>query len=319
MTAAAAVLLFLLCLPGEGQAQTCSATITNIDFGDPNLLSGSTDDALGTVTITCTRIPPLTVVKMCPSIGEGSGGAVGSSRLLRSASGSLAYQLYQDTARTQAWGSLDEPELGSVPAILLGSGFATSATATKTVYGRIFGSQRDAPTGAYLSTFSGNQTAFTYAGFPFGVGTTSSCSGFVGTAVIHPAFTVTAQAGANCTITTTDLDFGNAGILSSAVSAQGSLSVACTRSTPFSVGLDGGLAAAPPASRRMTSTSGDAVTYGLYRDAGGTQPWGMDTGTRAGGTGTGASQALPIYGRVPAQATPRPGIYSDRIVATVTY
>ena len=38
-----------------------------------------------------------------------------------------------------------------------------------------------------------------------------------------------------------------------------------------------------------------------------------------GGTGTAATQSIPVYGRVPAQATPPPGTYSDTVVATVTY
>ncbi|WP_436088976.1 spore coat protein U domain-containing protein [Pararhizobium sp. LjRoot255] len=37
------------------------------------------------------------------------------------------------------------------------------------------------------------------------------------------------------------------------------------------------------------------------------------------GTGTGVAQSVPVYGRVPAPTTPTQGLYSDTIVATVTY
>jgi spore coat protein U-like protein len=37
------------------------------------------------------------------------------------------------------------------------------------------------------------------------------------------------------------------------------------------------------------------------------------------GTGTGLTQTLTVYGRVAPQTTPKPGTYSDTIIATVTY
>jgi spore coat protein U-like protein len=64
----------------------------------------------------------------------------------------------------------------------------------------------------------------------------------------------------------------------------------------------------------------DTVTYGLYRDAGRTLPWGATVGVdTASGTGTGLAQNLTVYGRIPPQTTPQPASYSDTIIATVTY
>ncbi|WP_280527698.1 spore coat protein U domain-containing protein [Ciceribacter thiooxidans] len=37
------------------------------------------------------------------------------------------------------------------------------------------------------------------------------------------------------------------------------------------------------------------------------------------GTGTGLTENVSVYGRVPAQSTPAPGTYTDTIVVTVTY
>jgi spore coat protein U-like protein len=62
------------------------------------------------------------------------------------------------------------------------------------------------------------------------------------------------------------------------------------------------------------------ITYGLYRDAARTLPWGSTTGTNtAAGTGSGSGQALTVYGRMPVQTTPAPGTFTDTIIATVTY
>jgi spore coat protein U-like protein len=64
----------------------------------------------------------------------------------------------------------------------------------------------------------------------------------------------------------------------------------------------------------------DAIAYGLYRNSQRTSPWGetLDADTLSG-TGTGLTQSVPVYGRVPPQATPRPGTYSDTVVVTVIY
>jgi spore coat protein U-like protein len=37
------------------------------------------------------------------------------------------------------------------------------------------------------------------------------------------------------------------------------------------------------------------------------------------GTGSGAPQNLPLYGRVPRQPTPSPGDYKDTVTATVYF
>jgi spore coat protein U-like protein len=62
------------------------------------------------------------------------------------------------------------------------------------------------------------------------------------------------------------------------------------------------------------------VNYSLFRNATRTQVWGQTIGTdTVTGTGTGANQALTIYGRVPAQAVPPPGTYTDTVTVTITY
>ncbi|MGO7251540.1 spore coat protein U domain-containing protein, partial [Rhizobium brockwellii] len=98
-------------------------------------------DVTGTVTITCTSIPLLSVVKVCSGIGAGSGGTDGSGRLMTGTAGSLRYQLYQDAARSIAWGSLDNPVLGTVPAIIISNLLNGAGSATRTLYARLFGGQ----------------------------------------------------------------------------------------------------------------------------------------------------------------------------------
>jgi spore coat protein U-like protein len=61
------------------------------------------------------------------------------------------------------------------------------------------------------------------------------------------------------------------------------------------------------------------VGYQLYRDSGRTQVWGDTAGLTYGGTGDGATQSIPVYGRVPAQAPQPSGTYVDTVTATVTF
>lgn len=303
--------------PGRAQAQTCSATVTDVDFGQPDVTSITPTDVLATLNVTCTHIPFLTVVKLCPNLGDGSGGDNGSARLLNIGSGgSLSYQFYQDASRTQGWGSIDETALGTVPSILLSGGTSGTATASRTIYARLFGSQSAAAPGFYTSTFAGNETAFGYSTFLLGA--SSNCTGFVGATTIRPEFDVLAEIAAYCRLTATDLDFGSVGVIQSPLNAQSTLRVTCAPKTPFALSLDGGLTGAQPGARKM-SLGAEAITYGLYRDSARTALWGDTAATRASGTGTGADQGFVVYGRVPIQNAPRPGVYSDRIVATVTY
>lgn len=125
----------------------------------------------------------------------------------------------------------------------------------------------------------------------------------------------------SCTlVTSSGVAFGTQGVLTASTDATGTLGVQCTNSTPYTVALDpGGGSGATTASRKMTS-GGVTVSYALYRDSSRTQTWGDVQGTdTVAGTGNGSSQTLTVYGRVPVQATPAPGAYSDTVNVTVTY
>jgi spore coat protein U-like protein len=149
-------------------------------------------------------------------------------------------------------------------------------------------------------------------------------------APIHSAFAATAVGSFNVTIvitseckvqSTANVDFGSEGVIDANVDAAGSVGVQCTKNTTYNIGLSAGSGAgATVAARKMTGPASETVTYSLYRDAGHSQVWGTTIGTDTiSGTGTGASQSYPVYGRVQAQTTPPPGTYTDTITVTVTY
>lgn len=126
-----------------------------------------------------------------------------------------------------------------------------------------------------------------------------------------------------CTIDTpaaTDVDFGSTPSSGVNIDTAGQLNVLCTPGTAYNIGLDGGQNAGPGgvADRNM-SNGAELVPYQLYSDPGRAAIWGNTVGTdTVTGVGTGAVQAVPVYGRV-ASANQVAGDYLDVVTATITY
>jgi spore coat protein U-like protein len=132
-------------------------------------------------------------------------------------------------------------------------------------------------------------------------------------------FTVQITIGAACVVTSTTMDFGSAGVLAAAVDQSSTINVQCTTGLPYTVALNSGLHGGSVSTRQMRNGA-VPINYSLSRDVGRLQNWGETSGTdTVGGTGNGAVQPLTVYGRVPAQTTPAPGVYSDTVTVTVTY
>lgn len=311
--------LMLLCTVfavDMARAQSCTFSVSGVNFGNVDTLSGAAVDTTATVNITCGGAALGARVRVCLNIGEGTGGQTSGTRHMRDAlNRPLNYNLYQDPSRTILWGTTSQPALGNPVAVNLslpaGGG---SVSASRTIYGRVLGNQQSTFSGAYSSSFAGAHTRFNWQTY---LVTPPACS----TVTLNPirsAFTVQANVIPNCRVTAKNINFGNHGVLDAAVDATGGLGVTCTPGTAYNVGLNNGLTGTGPTARRMTR-SGQAVLYGLYKDSARSNPWG-NTGTqRLAGTGTGATQSIPVYGRVPAQQTPAPGTYTDTVVVTVTY
>ena len=143
-------------------------------------------------------------------------------------------------------------------------------------------------------------------------------------ATVGTNFDVTLTITESCevnTVAATDVEFGSHAysLATVNVTAAGSLSVNCSKGTPYTIGLNDGQNYS--GSRRMTNGT-DFVSYALNRPPAS----GAVTGTSGiwdatnthGGTGTGAVQLVPVNGVVTSLNAPA-GFYSDTVVATVTY
>ncbi len=117
------------------------------------------------------------------------------------------------------------------------------------------------------------------------------------------------------------LDFGTHFSLSSVINmagtvGNGALRVNCLSSTPYRVLISAG-GSGNVSARRMTGPGTEQVAYNLYTAANYLTVWDNSVGVT--GVGNGSDQYLPVYGRVPAQATPAAGVYSDTVIVTVSW
>jgi spore coat protein U-like protein len=121
----------------------------------------------------------------------------------------------------------------------------------------------------------------------------------------------------------TTLNFGTRGALVANVDQSADLSITCTPSTTFNVGLNAGAnpTSAGNVNGRRMENGGSYVSYQLYSDSGYGTVWGNTIGSNTvASTGTGSAQTFTVYGRVPPQATPAAGAtYSDTITVTMTF
>ena len=102
--------------------------------------------------------------------------------------------------------------------------------------------------------------------------------------------------------------------------ATSTVTVQCTITTPFNVGLYGGTTVGGTTTTRLLTNGSATISYKLYSNAGRTTNWGNTVGTdTVSGTGNGTTQGHTVYGRVPSQTSVAPGSFTDTITVTVTY
>lgn len=122
---------------------------------------------------------------------------------------------------------------------------------------------------------------------------------------------------ASCSLAATTLNFGT--YVGTQLDATSTITVTCTNTTSYNIGVDHGLHAGFGTSF-MAGPGSAQVQYLLFRDAARTQEWSVTIGTNTvSGTGTGSVQVLTVYGRVFNGQYVTPGTYTDTVTATVTY
>lgn len=150
--------------------------------------------------------------------------------------------------------------------------------------------------------------------------------------LVHAATTtgqlsVDATVAASCSVANTTLSFGSIDPLTLATTnadAQADISVTCSNTTSYNIGLDAGLTTGATVTTRQMDISGvgtDKLDYSLFSDSTRGTNWGNTVGTdTVTGTGSGSAIAHTVYGRIPSGQNNAPvGTYNDTVTITVTY
>lgn len=167
-----------------------------------------------------------------------------------------------------------------------------------------------------LSLRSGATTIRSFGLFAFAIGGLLAVPAHAATSTA--SFPVTATVQASCVISAAALAFGTY----TGVQADGSstVTVTCTNSTTYNVGLNEGIASGATVATRQMTAGAATLNYALFRDASRRLNWGTTVSADTlAGTGNGSAQSLTVYGRVSASQFVDPGAYSDTITATITY
>ena len=182
--------------------------------------------------------------------------------------------------------------------------------------------------GVYTSTFnSGNNTCWRAA---YGTSVNAACSnGNDNSGIQSIAFTVTADIKHQCKIkgAIADIDFGTQSGTATNLQGSTALTVQCTRTTPYYIGLlpgNGNTAGAGLMYGQAPLTAADTVAYQLRSTAGmsgtiwGNTATSISVGNGVAGTGTGSDQNHTIYATL-ASANAAAGNYQDTVTVTVNY
>jgi spore coat protein U-like protein len=131
-----------------------------------------------------------------------------------------------------------------------------------------------------------------------------------------------------CLLATEPLAFGTTGVVDANVETSATITVECTRHSPYQIGLsagdnDGG--SDDVDERHLFMTGGvvgeDLLSYQLYSDSGFSSVWGHTIGTDTVGSSdaTGLDEEHEVYARVPTHQNGPAGSYTDTITATIWY
>lgn len=306
------------------QAQSCTASMSPIAFGNYSPIGNAAATTSGTLTVSCTfPLVSLSTVRVCFNLGTGST-STGSSlppRTMGNGTNRLSYNLAQTSTPGVLWGAT---AAGTTPISITFAAAVVGGTLTRTIpiTGTILPNQPTVPTvnnttTTYTEDYTGTAATANY-GF-YVLGGPPACSALTSTTTFP--FSVTANVTNNCTIAANTMNFAPAGLLTAATLSTSNINVTCTNNNAYRIALNGG-GTGNVAARRLTRTGGtETIAYSLFTTEARNVIWGdgtAGTATRTG-LGTGLAQTLTVYGRVPAQTTPRPGTYNDTITATITF
>ena len=330
---------------------SASFTITNpldIAPGDPSLRQ-----AVGFTNTSCKKRNINIYGTFCLKMGIGSAGTPAGSayapRWLQKGADYAGFQIYKDAGYSDVWGAnATAPNMNRKEELsMVGSTVFADWTITE-INGKSFPLYVELlasfPTvngassiamlapGVYTSTFGGGEgTGFGWrAAYGGASGGYPGCTGGSDNSNFQViGGTVSANIAAQCKIkgTVADIDFGTQSGTATNLQGSTALTVQCTRTTPYYIGLlpgNGNTAGAGVMYGQAPLTAADTVAYQLRQAAGmsgtiwGNTATSISVGNGVAGTGTGSDQNHTIYATM-ASANAPAGSYQDLVTVTVNY
>jgi spore coat protein U-like protein len=210
--------------------------------------------------------------------------SISTPRTITSGTGTMTFEVYQDPGRTTVM-----PGTPAIPLDVNGT--------TVTVWG--FLPPQNSSPGAYTGTLTVTITS---------EGTTTRSRNLN---------VLTTNYVANCVVQPASLLFGSYDPGSAAPrDALGTISVACTAGTPYTVSL--GLGNNAAGAIRQMANGAARLQYELYADAARTAVW-NGVNTVSGTAPTTSAIGLPVYGRIPPTQLVAAGGYTDTVQATINF
>lgn len=290
-------------------AVSCTLTGPTMTFGTVNIFA--TSNTSGNATVTCSTTGQAQTFYLCLSIGTGTGGTTPSNRTLKSGSNTIPIQITGGASWPPQIGNGTSYPMEGVVSFSVPR--QSSGSYTFPLVATIPAPSSLPPSGSYSSSFTGTDFQLYWD-----TNSQSTCAALAAAAQTATGTTsISATVVNQCGVSATNMNFGTASLLTSALTATSTIAVTCNASIPLTVALDNGATGTSPTNRLMTSGS-NTVKYGIYQDIGHGVAWGNSVGSNTE-SASGPTASLTAYGQVPAQAAPVPGSYADVVGVTVTY
>lgn len=301
-----------LLLPGWAAAAiNCTLTGPTLTFGTINIFA--TSSTSGNATLTCTTTGQAQNFYACLSVGTGTGGTTASNRTLVSGGNTIPIQITGGASWPSQIGNGSSYPMEGVVSFSVPRQSSGSYTFPLVV--TIPTPASLPPPGTYASTFTG--TDFQVYWSTISASTCAALAAAGGTTAATGTFSVSAVVANQCSVSATNMNFGSASLLTSALTATAQVAVSCNAGIPLTVALDNGATGSGPTTRLMTA-GGNSIQYAIYKDNAHAQPWGSTVGVNTA-SATGPTATLTAYGQVPTQTAPAPGSYADVVGVTVSY
>ena len=151
-------------------------------------------------------------------------------------------------------------------------------------------------------------------------------TGVAGSATTTTTFAVTESVQATCSATATTLAFSAYTPGAGAIANNGTISVKCTKNTPYTISLNGGTTIGGTIAQRLMASGANKLQYNLFTTAAFTQIFGDGSGTsktvagqRCGRGHRQRRDGIRSTARQRGQPGRGTGSYTDTITVTVTY